>query len=280
MPPLLCWHLLPATRWLGCTPAPTNECQCLSPHHQGQTSTPPRLCPSSGGNTWGLCGRRFGMTAWRDETSSTRWSSSCQHSLPNWHSAWMTFDIQKYTFEQVDWGCQVHNTRLKAKSQTSTCAWFCLSVFDLALQVPWARIKVQVFGGLLDETVCTDCSCTWQGYKALGKFHIHTCETGTLNSDLKMQMNTLGNKCLHCIMEHHWMILCKIDDYSVRLNWSLITWIVCECQPQVHGHVTHDPELNPAHWVVSLEAYLVWNKYLYGDILGESHKNSFIEWAR
>lgn len=50
--------------------------------------------------------------------------------------------------------------------------------------------------------------------------------------------------------------LCQISDYSMRLNACIIN----KCRLWLNGHLTHQPEINPTHQVVSVRDNPEWRR--------------------
>ena len=78
---------------------------------------------------------------------------------------------------------------------------------------------------------------------------LYGCETKTLNTDLKRQIDVFGNKCLHRIMGYCWNNFVSNQQLLRETESRPITSIVH--QRQLCGHVACYPEVDPASRVVS-----------------------------
>lgn len=70
---------------------------------------------------------------------------------------------------------------------------------------------------------------------------IYSCETLTLNRDLKERIETFCNKCLHIVIECCWDCRVSNDDRFVRLNEDLVTNL------GLYGNVSRLKKVDPAH---------------------------------
>ena len=105
-----------------------------------------------------------------------------------WHISFSTLQLQ-FKFKYL--GSVVHNN---GGSRQEVLQWIDLAhgVMDSLSTSIWRcrylcrRTKIQIFKSLVIQVL------------------LYSCETWTLNTDLKSQIDVFGNKCLCSIMGYHW----------------------------------------------------------------------------
>ena len=88
---------------------------------------------------------------------------------------------------------------------------------------------------------------------------LYNCETWTLNTDLKKQIDVFGNKCLHSIMGYHWNDFVSNQRLLRKTESRHITNIV-QHQLRVHGHVARYLQGDPACRVISKKDNSGWRR--------------------
>ena len=80
---------------------------------------------------------------------------------------------------------------------------------------------------------------------------LYGCETWTLKTDLKRQIDVFGNKCLRSIMGYRWNDFVLNQRLLRETESRPIKSIVRQRQLRLYGHVARYPEADPAFRDVS-----------------------------
>ena len=89
---------------------------------------------------------------------------------------------------------------------------------------------------------------------------LYGCETSTLNTNLKRQIDVFGSKCLHSIMGYRWNDFVSNQRLLCETESRPITSIVHQRQLRLYGYVTRYPEADPASQVISERDNLEWRR--------------------
>ena len=89
---------------------------------------------------------------------------------------------------------------------------------------------------------------------------LYSCETWTLNTDLKRQIDVFGNKCLRSITVYRWNDFVSNQRLFRKTESRSITSIVHQHQLRLYGHVTRYSEADPAFPVISERHNMDWRR--------------------
>ena len=74
---------------------------------------------------------------------------------------------------------------------------------------------------------------------------------GTLTRDLRRRLNSFGTRSLRRILGYRWSDFVSNKQLLRETQMRFVTYIARECQLRLYGHVSHFPDADPAHQILS-----------------------------
>ena len=89
---------------------------------------------------------------------------------------------------------------------------------------------------------------------------LYGCETWTLTRDLRWRLNSFGTRSLRRILGYHESDFVSNEWLLRETQMRFVTCIVYERQLWLYGHVSHFPDADPAHQILSVRESREWRR--------------------